>query len=124
MGYINANRISELIESRLDGLEFMSKDRAEAYEMAIRAALRVIEHAPTADVQEVVHGECIKDLQEIESKHHIENEVGCQLCNGDALKGYFVDSDSYGMYIARRSHADFISFKYCPLCGSEIRREF
>lgn len=54
--YIEADRAFELIKIRLDALELMTNsDRAEGYEMAICAVLRIIEHAPTADVAEVRH---------------------------------------------------------------------
>lgn len=56
--YIDAERTSALIQSRLDGLEFMeNKDKAEGYEMAICAILRIIEHSSATDIAEVRHGE-------------------------------------------------------------------
>lgn len=73
--YIDAERTSALIQSRLDGLEFMkNKDKAEGYEMAICAILRIIEHSSATDIAEVRHGEW----------EYIEDECICSLCSGSS----------------------------------------
>ena len=61
----------------------------------------------------------LKSLQE-----KLEREKGCKMCNSNDLKGYFINSDSYGMSIARRIQSDYISLSYCPNCGRKLKEDY
>lgn len=55
-------------------------------------------------------------------KEKLEREQGCEMCNSNDLKGYYINSDSYGMSVARRIQSDYTSLPYCPNCGRKLRR--
>ena len=72
----------------------------------IMTALRCVDDAPTADVQEVRHGHWIKNSLD----NFRKVECSCSICGWSGVDNY----DSY---------VDINDFEYCPYCGAKMDEE-
>lgn len=88
--YIDANILMQDIDER--GADFWCSS------VDICNAKKIVSEQPTADVQEMRHGEWLGDM--------------CSMCGGDALE----DSDEAETYGTIHSN-------YCPHCGAKMDGE-
>lgn len=106
--YIEREEIIKRIKLRIDDYSRDCNSFAPKMVLAYKEFLYMVENLPTADVQEVRHGENVTPF-------HPADEFICSEC-GIAFKEiseYIIEDDVYREFY----------FKFCPNCGAKMDKK-
>ena len=102
--YIDADKLIETLkEIQQSHSPNLTKTTNAAIDLGLSLAMRMVRKEPTADVEEVKHGEWIINDY---TGHYI-----CSIC------------ESYQPYETRGEYRDYWDCDYCPICGARMDGE-